>query len=173
MPSKEDLVILQLDYTRNSHNLVLKYPVEGTRRSHLTAMKERAAGRARFNETIDSKGRQCVVIAGLPIEEIERPNDRETTSRTIRLNDDLTAAVLHEILELGYLAGRYIEYIPLKMTWAQWETVCQLPIRDAEKSRVRNNPMPLFIYSSRILTCKLAVPREKGKRRRRKRKRRT
>lgn len=165
----DDRVLLQLRYTdseqRGIRNLIIKYPVKGTRRSHLAAMTERGCGGARFREYIDSKKRQCVVILNVPIQKLRFNDDSNT--RTIRLQDTCLAEELRYILGLGRLSGRYIKDIPRKMKRDKWVTVCRVPMKQAGYSAVSGNRPSAALPSSHVpqmLTYYPVAPERKKRR---------
>lgn len=148
----EDNNLVRLDFSctdGDARNLIIKYPVAGTRWFHLVTMKARAVGSVSFREYEDSEHCQCIEILGLPIEEIE--SDEENNTRTIRLKKIFEACVLLQTIRLGRLSPPCVEDIPLKMSRDDWATALEVPVQEAQGSIVSTVPLPH--YHSQFHRC--------------------
>ncbi|KAK3947293.1 hypothetical protein QBC32DRAFT_91608 [Pseudoneurospora amorphoporcata] len=146
--SEDSVVKVEFDYVCEKSraapgdgNLVIKYPVSGSRRSHLKAMEKNAKSiqhatrmRLKFDEFIDKSRRHAVRLDGLliksvtPVERTERQGRKHLPGITYKIDlgsgKELDAEILQSIIGVGVVVGHTIEAIPRVMDCESWQTVC-------------------------------------------------
>lgn len=119
-------------------NLVIKYPVPGSRRAHLKAMKRNAQSlppifspiSVNFDEFIDPRGTQGVRLEGFHIRcvaQCSRPGQltRETCQIDLGVGGEPDATILRFILGVGRVVGHSVTAVPCVMEYGLWQEMCE------------------------------------------------